>query len=168
MAIGGSEHAYINFYLLISSQAKKRTSLKHAQQFCLHLKGHLTNFIKEKSSSLSQFKQASFLLFGISESILFIAKKLTFQQIISDGSTIQGMKWTTGAMALLVNSAGNHLFASAALPHDENRSIAACNTSDQIKDIAHTFTMAHNIIKVIIISTLMAQLTKFTRHSAGL
>src|SRR6266446_8013764 len=98
--------------------------LQDAQQFGLQRRRNITDLIQEKCAFVGQLETADLLRYGSGEGAFLVSKKLTFQQIQWDGSTIQPYERPSTARADVVNRVRDQFLTSACFPLNEN-----CRTS---------------------------------------
>src|SRR5207253_3832887 len=74
---------------------------------------------------------------GAGEGALFVAEQLAFEQVLRDGSAIEGQERRLGSRAVLVDGAGDQLLAGAARTGDQHWDILSRDAADGLVDLAH-------------------------------
>src|ERR1700739_910678 len=103
-----------------AAQAFKFLLLQDAQQFGLQSRRNVAHFVEKERAFVGQLETANLLCYGTGECASLMAKKLAFQQIERNGSTIQLYKRAAAPRAQVVNCAGNQLFPRSVFPFDNN------------------------------------------------
>src|SRR5688572_15367886 len=91
----------IKLYYLVATDTGHFTFLKYAEQFCLKIRIHLTNFIKENSASFSFFEFPNPPCQGAGKCTFFMTKQLAFDEFTRNSSDInsyEGFIFTFGVI----------------------------------------------------------------------
>jgi len=114
----GSHEPNVDFVSAGATQSLELLFLQHAQQFGLQRQRNVANLVKEQSSLVGQLKAANLLCDRSGEGTFLVTKKLAFQKIQWDGSTIQSYKRMSTPRADIVNRVRDQFLARACLSLD--------------------------------------------------
>src|SRR5438045_921653 len=81
---------------------------------------------------------------GAGEGSFFVTEQFAFQKCFRDSAAINGNKWAFFAPAQAMDGQSSHLFAGAALPEDEDRSIGGGHFADRVEDFLQWGTGAEH------------------------
>ena len=121
--MGGGNNPGIGAYGRASPHGCVFAFLKHPQQPSLGLKGHVADFIEEKSAAIGLFEAAGIALRSPGKGAFFMAEKLAFDQLAGDGCHVDGDKGSVAALTVIMQGPGHQLLAGPGLAVDENRKI---------------------------------------------
>ncbi len=88
--VGGSDDAHVRFDGLSAAKPLKFAFLQHAQQFGLHHRLKLGNFVQEKRPAVGQLEAAFASGKSAGEGAAFVAEKLGFKKGYRDCSAVDG------------------------------------------------------------------------------
>ena len=111
--------------------------LNGAQEFDLHGKRQIGNFVKEQSAAVSVLEKAETVLICTGKTAFFVAKKFAFHQIFRNGAAVDGNKRFVGAVGQLVNRARRLLFTRTGLAGDINGNKAVSQSANQVAHFDH-------------------------------
>jgi len=89
--------------------------LQNPQQFGLQAQGHLADLVEEDRAAGGKFQPTRGLAHGARESPAFVPEEFALQQILGDRGAVDRAKRTTGAIAQLVQRAGQQFLAGTTL-----------------------------------------------------
>ena len=107
-----------------AAQALEAALFEHAQQFCLHARSKRRHFIENDRAALRHFEAARLARHGAGESAALVAKKLRFHQLRRKAGAIDFQERRVAAGAMVVDPAGQLIFARAAFPG--NQKVGRC------------------------------------------
>ena len=111
--------------------------LNGAQEFDLHGKRQIGNFVKEQSAAVSVLEKAETVLVRTGKAAFFVAEKFAFHQVFRNGTTVDGNKRFVAAVGQLVNRARRLLFTRTGLAGDINRNKAVGQSANQVAHFDH-------------------------------
>src|SRR5262249_35573625 len=120
IAVGGSNQAHVNFQGPRATQAFEFSLLQDAQKLDLDRRGHIANFVQEERAFVRQLELARLGGHGAGKSASFKTKQLTLEEIVGDGGAVDLDERAGGAPGILMNGAGDQVFAHTALPADQH------------------------------------------------
>ena len=88
---------------------------------------------------VSHLKQARFLAVGTAKSAFFVAKQLTFSQVVGQGGAVDVHERPVATQGILVNGAGDHFLAGAGLADDEDGRVVTRHALDHAEKLVHGF-----------------------------
>ena len=112
IAVSRSQNAHIGLYRARTAHPFEALLLQHAQQFDLHGQRHITDFVEEQRTTLSELKAPDTSRNRTGECALFMAEQLTFQQVGRNRTTIDGHKRFACTAGVGMQIARHHFFAS--------------------------------------------------------
>src|SRR5271155_2368365 len=89
ITVRGGNQPHVNFVSPSAAQTFEFLFLQYAQQFGLQCRRNISYLVQEKCAFVGELETANLLRDGAGECALFVAKKLTLQQIQRNGSAIQ-------------------------------------------------------------------------------
>jgi hypothetical protein len=105
----------------------------------LQFERKVSDFVQEKSSTISGLKTSRCLGHGPSESSSFVAEKLALQQGGGDRGAVKGHKAVLAARAGLMDRLRYDLFASARLAPNQHGGIHTCDHVDRFEHCPKSF-----------------------------
>src|ERR1700727_1504763 len=138
--IGGSDDADIHFKLAMTAQPVKRISVQHAQQFDLSVKLQFSDFIKEQSAAVGEFKESRLGDIGARECALLVAEQFALDQVFGECGTVDVDPGSSATLRRLMNGACNQLLARSRFPSDEHRLGVASNPIGHAHESMHQRT----------------------------
>ena len=116
----GRQHAHVHGDGFPAAEPLEAFFLKHAQEFDLGAGGHVADFIQKNGAMVGLFEPADALRVRAGEGAAFVAEQFAFQQRFGNGGAIDGDERRVGAVAVLVNGAGDQFLAGAGFAADEH------------------------------------------------
>jgi len=110
----------------------------------LKAKVEFGNFVEKEGAAMSHFDAAGFSAIGASESTLFVAKQLAFEESARDCRAIDLDVGTGAPRRTPMNHAGNDVFTGTAFPLDQDRDIGGGDLVEALTDGLHAFGPAEN------------------------
>src|SRR6266536_4297806 len=107
VVVRGGNDANVYLEPVFAADPSDLVLLEHAQETRLHVCADATDFVKKASAALSFFKNSLFICQRSGKGAAHMAEKLTFENRLSQCSTIHGDKGTVGSRAVLVNRLSN-------------------------------------------------------------
>src|SRR5262249_53849892 len=80
ISVRGCDNAHINLLRTRAAEALEFMLLQNAQKLRLQIEWDVSDFVKEQSALISQFKAAGFAHDGAGEGAFFMAEKFALQQ----------------------------------------------------------------------------------------
>src|SRR4051812_34733215 len=114
--ISSRYHPHIHSYLFFTADTHYFSFLKGAKNFCLCTKAHVTNFIQEQCSTVSQFKLSNTLLYGRSKRTFLVPKQFTFYQLAGYCRTVYFYKLPFTTITFFMYPFCNQFFTAAVFP----------------------------------------------------
>jgi hypothetical protein len=110
-----------------AAQALKLLRLQDSQQLGLEFQRDVPDLVEEKRALMRQLKASEALRQGPGEGAALVAKQLALQQPRWQGDTIHRDERVMAPPTLLMDGAGNELFACAGFPLQEHSGIGGCH-----------------------------------------
>ncbi len=155
--VGGGDDTHVDGYGHPSSQAVHFSAFEGAQELCLEVCRHVTDFIQEYGAAVGQFELAGFRRNGAGEGAAFEAEKFAFQERVGDGGTVEHDKGAARPAAEQVEHFGHQFLARAALARDEHGRFEWSNAPDQGLHLLHAFAPADDPFRGIGRGDLLSQ-----------
>ena len=118
--------------------------LQHAQQFDLQHAGGGVDFVEEDGAGVGGLEAPGAVLDGAGERAVHVAEQLAFQQILAQRPAIDAHKRSARPIAQLVDGRGDQLLAGAGLAQQQDRGVAARDTSRRAIHLLHGRAGADN------------------------
>jgi hypothetical protein len=119
------DDAGVKSAFLRPSQTAETSVFYDPEELSLELKGQLGNFVEEYGTGSGNLEEAAFQRAGIGKCTRLVAKQLTLEQRLGDGSAIDGNEGLGGTGAGGVNPASEELLAGSRLSHQQYGDAAA-------------------------------------------
>src|SRR5207244_7984258 len=101
--VGSGDNADIDLDRLVTPDPFEGAGLKHTQDLCLRGRGHVADFIQEKSAMIALLELADALHGGPGKGTAFVAKQFAFQQLLRNSRAVDGQEWLLTTVAVVVN-----------------------------------------------------------------
>ncbi len=120
VAVGGSEHAYVDILLGAGAEAAQLALLKDAQELGLGSNGHFAQLVQQERTAGGQLEASGAAFHGSGERAFFVAEQLALDERLWNCSAVDGDKGARFAGTEFVQGAGHELFAGAAFAGDQD------------------------------------------------
>ncbi|MNJ36245.1 hypothetical protein D3C77_310260 [compost metagenome] len=121
VAVGRTDHPYIQLAPCGAAQAGDFTFLQHPQQPGLQGRRHIANFIQQQRAAMGRFQLAAGAAFArTGEGTFDIAEQLGFDQAFRNGRTVDRNERGLG-VPMLMQGPGEHFFARSGFALQQNR-----------------------------------------------
>ena len=130
---------------MVSTHSLKLPFLEDAKKLHLKVRSDGAYFVQENSPLVSELKFPRFLPDRPGKGPLFMAKKLTFNEVLREGSTVHLDKRLLSPRAVVVNSIGSKFLSSTAFTSDQHSSITLTDLGDHLEDLPHFIAIADDI-----------------------
>ena len=111
--------------------------LNGAQEFDLHGKRQIGNFVKEQSAAVGVLEKAETVLIRAGKAAFFVAEKFAFHQVFRNRTAVDSNKRFVGAVGQLVNRACRLLFTRTGFAGNINGNKATCQSANQVAHFDH-------------------------------
>ena len=132
----------------MAAHAVKTAVAQHAQQACLQLKRHVTNFIEEQSAAIGLLKTPAALALRAGESTALVAEQFAFEQLLRYGGGVDGHKRSACAGRMLVQGARHQLLTGAGFASHQDRDMALAQTPDGAEHVLHRGRLTHHFRRI--------------------
>jgi len=134
--MGGADDVQIDFHRCLRAKRGDLALCHDAQQPALQMAWHVANFVEEQGSAAGALDATAVpLAGGPSECTGTVTEQLAFDQRVWNGRAVDGHERTAGALAAVVDGAGQQLLASAGLAGQQDGDVAVEHTH-QFVDVA--------------------------------
>ena len=116
----GGEHAHVHRDGFLAAEPLQAALLQHAHELDLRAGRHVADLIEEDGAVVGLLEAADAPVFGAGKGAAFVAEQLAFEQGLGDGGAVDGDEGRLGAVAVLVNGAGDEFLAGAGLAADQD------------------------------------------------
>ena len=116
--------------------------LQHAHQLDLRARRHVADFIEKNGAVVGLLEAADAPGFRAGERAAFVAEQFAFQQGFRDGRAIDGDERRVGAVAVLVNGAGDQFLAGAGFAANQHGDRLGGDAADFLVDGLHGAAVA--------------------------
>ena len=141
--VRGADHPDIHHDLALPTEAAQPLLLEHAEELGLQLDGNLSHLVEEQRAAIRQLPGAEAPLIGPGEGTALVAEHLALDQRGGDGGAVDGDERLFAPGAELVDGAGHHLLAGAALSGDHHARFGGGDLLHQLHCPAHGRRIAH-------------------------
>src|SRR5580704_15053613 len=148
VAVGGGDHAHVDFSALVAADGTHFFLLENAQEFGLHFQRKFANFIKEQGATVGGLEESSAGLEGASEGSFLVPEQLAFDQGGDERSTIDGDEGAVGERTAEMNGAGDEFLSSATLAGDQHGSTGVFQPRDHAKHILNFRRGPHDAVQL--------------------
>ena len=100
-----------------------RRWLEDAEQFGLHPRRTLADFVQENRAAIGLFKRPGMVRRSACKRPFLVPEQFGFQEFLRDGGAVDGEERTALAVARIVNGAGKQLLAGSRFPQDQHGDI---------------------------------------------
>ncbi len=142
VAMGGGEDADIDGEDLVAADAGDDAFLEDAKELGLGGKGEVADLVEENGAALGLFESADAACDGAGEGAAFVSEEFGFEEGFGDGGAIDGDEGGLGAVAVLVEGAGDEFLAGTGLATDEDIDGLCGDAADFLVDVAHGAALA--------------------------
>src|SRR5262249_11198696 len=119
-----SEDANIDLSRLRRSDRDERSLLNHPQEFHLHARRGISNFIQEEGSSVCNLEETFLVLHGSRERPLHVSEQFGIEQVVVERGAVLRHEDLILARRIVVDRLRNELFTGTVLSLNENRAFA--------------------------------------------
>ena len=135
--VTGSHHTHVGGHLARSTQPVIGYSIENSEQLHLRLGIELADFIQENRSVIGSFEQSLLHGVGAAEGAFLISEQLTLNEMFRQSSAIQIHPRLGAAQRIVMNSAGNKLFATAAFAANQDGYVSLRHLNHQLHQLLH-------------------------------
>ena len=143
--VRGSNHPHIGSDCAMTADAVHMAVAQHTQQPGLQIKGHVADFIEKQGAAVGLLEAAPAHALRPRESAALMAKEFGLEQVLGNGSGVDGYKRPLGARRMFVQRTRYQLLARARLPRDHDRDIALAQAPDGAENILHGRRLAKHL-----------------------
>ena len=111
--------------------------LQRAQQLGLQAHVHFGDFVEQQRAAVGLLELADAARHRAGEGALLVAEQLRFQQRLGNGRAVDGDERLARARRALVDVAGDHLLAGAALAGDQDGGVGGGDAGGELDDARH-------------------------------
>ena len=137
IAVGGGDDPGVDRLLARAADGAHHLLLEHAEQAGLHLLRHLADLVEEDGALGRLPEQALPVAVGPRERAPHVAEELALQEVLGDGAAVDAEEGLLPPRAGVVDGAGHHLLAGAALAGDEDGHVGVLDPIDERVHPAH-------------------------------
>ena len=141
--VRGADHPDIHHDLALPTEAAQPLLLEHAEELGLQLDGNLSHLVEEQRAAVGQLPGAEAPLVGPGEGAALVTEHLALDQRGGNGGAVDGNEGLVAPGAELVDGAGDHLLAGAALPGDHHARFRGRDLLHQLHRAAHGRRIAY-------------------------
>jgi hypothetical protein len=120
IAVGRCDDPNIYFDRRCAADALELLLLQYAQQLRLQIESHLRDFIEQKRTTMGSLERTWYAFDRTRKGAALVSEKSAFHESFGQCSAIQLDEWAVGAVTLMVNRAGDQLFAGARFALQQN------------------------------------------------
>ncbi len=111
--------------------------LEQAQNLGLKCQRHVTNLVEKERAAVAPLKFTNAAAVCSGEGALLVTEQFTFQQVLRDGSAVEGQEGCLGPGAVLVDGTGDQFLAGAALAGNQHGDVLGGDAADGLVHVAH-------------------------------
>src|SRR5437867_906340 len=115
VAVGGGQHTYVDADRLLTPQALDRPLLQRTEQLGLQLDRHVTDLVEVERAAVRELELPEPPLLRVGERAALVPEHLRLEQGGGNGRARDGDERPPGAATVVMNRAGDQLFAGARL-----------------------------------------------------
>ena len=146
-AVGGGDDADIDLDALGAADALEAPLLEHTQQFRLHGRRHVADFVQEDRPLVRHLEAALALADRAGERAFLVAEQLAFQQRLGQCRTVDGDERPRAVLRRLVDRPSHLLLAGAGLALDQHSRVGVADVADQLEDGVHPRVLAQHVVE---------------------
>jgi hypothetical protein len=125
--------------------------LQHSQKLRLHVGRELTYLIQKDRTPVGQLEAPFFLCDGAGETPLLMTEELTLEEMLTQGSTVDGNERPVPALTVEVDRLGCQFLARSAFALDQNRRIGRSHLPYKIVDFFHGHALADQTDPAVVV-----------------
>ena len=147
--VGGGDDAHIHLNLLHAAQMHELAVLQHAQNLALRVHAHGADFVQEERAPVGDFEQTLLRRNRAGKGAFDVSEQRGFQQV---GRRRAGVDRDEGPVAprrIQMNRFGDQFLARPAFALQQHGRAAGRHLRDQIENLQHGLTLAHDVLKVV-------------------
>ena len=143
LAVRGADHAHVDRDLALAAQTAEPLLFEHAEELRLQLDGNLADFVEEERPAVGQLPGSEAPLLGAGEGSALVTEHLALDERGGNGRAVDGDERLVAARAELMDGAGHHLLAGAALAGDHHAGLGRSHLLHQLHRAPHRGRVAH-------------------------
>jgi hypothetical protein len=140
--MGGGDDADVHGDGFLAAEALEAFFLEDAHEFDLGAEGHVADFVEEDGAAAGLFEAANAAGLGAGKGTAFMAEEFAFEEGFGDGGAVDGDEGGVGAVAVLVDGAGDEFLAGAGFAADEDVDGSGGDAADFLVDGLHGGALA--------------------------
>ena len=137
LGVGGTNQPHIDMDRFYGTQADNLPFLQCRQQFGLHRKRQVPDFIEEKRAARSHFHPSGLGLVGIGKGPFLVTEKLALEQLFRNASQVDGDKGFRSTGREMLQHTGHQIFSSTVFAQNQDIGICIRETENRVLDLTH-------------------------------
>jgi hypothetical protein len=137
VALGSGHDAGVGAQRLVAAHPPELVALDHPQQLGLHVDRKLADLVQEHRALAGGLEGALAGGHGAGEGATLVAEQLALDQVVADRAAVNDHEGRAGPPALLVNAAGQDVFAGAGLALEQHRRVGGGDVLEHAEQRAH-------------------------------
>ena len=137
--------------------------LQRSQQFRLHRRRNLSDFVQKERATTGDFEQPSLIACRSRERPAHVTEEFRFEQGLGEGRAIDRNEGRRGARALIMDHADDELFAGAALAANQDRRVERSDARRKLEHVLHARARADEVLRRGLTRNARAQQIQLTR-----
>ena len=117
------------------------------KQLHLHLHRQVADLVKEQRAAVGIGELAGMFFGGAGKGALLMAEENAFDQIVRDGAAIDGDERLAGALAGVLDGAGDHFLADAGFAFEHDRNIRLRGPAREIEHPDHRRACRNHVVE---------------------
>lgn len=142
ITVGGRHHAHLHAKLLRGANSSYCARLQDPQEPRLELERELTELVEEESAAVRSLEEPRFVGGGAGERAFDVPEELALDELCGQGAGVDGDERRARAGALIVDGAGDQLFAGAGFSRDQRAQRAFGDPPHALKHPNHRVAFA--------------------------
>ncbi|CCJ84281.1 hypothetical protein BN133_658 [Cronobacter dublinensis 582] len=155
IAVSGGDKPHVGLDDFIAAEPLKLLLLQHAQQLRLEIQRHVAHFIQKQAALVGKLKTPDTLRAGTGKRAALVAEQIALQQACGHRRAVEFHHPPPVAVAQVMDSARDKLFAGAGFTEDQHRTVA-------FRHHLHLFHHGHHGVRAA------NDFTKIRRHIVDL
>ena len=149
VAVAGGDQPDIDANRPRAADAIDLALLDGAQQLGLQPRLHLADLVEQQRAAIGLLEPADAAGHGTGEGAALVPEQLGFEQVFGDGRTVDRDERATGATAVAMHEACDHLLAGAALAGDQHAGLGRSELPCTAQDRGHARVGADQLVPVL-------------------